>query len=225
MKKRLNTPSSCSASQKAYHYAHFKESKVRAILWKVLADYLSSYIPPDAHVVELGAGYCYWINEVRAARKVAVDIWSELPRYAGADVEPIQHDLLHGLQFLGGQTFDVVMASNVLEHLEADVAAQLVSDVFNSLRAGGRFIVIQPNFRYAYRCYFDDYTHRSIFTDVSLPNLMRVHGFNIECLRAKFMPYSLRETRLPVRSWLISAYLHSPLKPFAGQMLVVGKKP
>ena len=52
------------------------------------------------------------------------------------------------------------------------------------LRPGGRLLVIQPNFRYAFREYFDDYTHRSMFTDVSLPNLLRAQGFEIERVRA-----------------------------------------
>ena len=37
-------------------------------------------------------------------------------------------------------------------------------------------------------------------------------------------PYSMRDTRLPISPWLIRAYLRSPLKPFAGQMLVVARR-
>lgn len=86
-------------------------------------------------------------------------------------------------------------------------------------------MIIQPNFRIAYRCYFDDYTHRAIFTDVSLPNLLRSHGFEIDHVQARFMPYSLKDSRVPIRPWMIKAYLRSPFKPFAGQMLVIGRKP
>jgi hypothetical protein len=92
------------------------------------------------------------------------------------------------------------------------------------LRFRGRLVVIQPNFCYAYRQYFDDYTHRSVFTHVSLPNLMRSHAFHIETIQAKFTPYSLRNSRFRIPPWLIRAYLNSPVKPFAGQMLVVAQK-
>ena len=102
--------------------------------------------------------------------------------------------------------------------------SRLIAETFACLHTHGRFIVIQPNFQLAYRHYFDDYTHRSIFTDVSLANLMRVHGFHIERLQRKFLPYSLRDSRLPTLAWLIRAYLRSPFKPFAGQMLVIGRK-
>ena len=97
-------------------------------------------------------------------------------------------DVASGLPAFGRGQFDVVLASNVLEHFSPDTASSIVGDVASLLRAGGRLIVIQPNFRYAYRHYFDDYTHRSIFTDVSLPNLLRSHGFTIDALRPKFLP-------------------------------------
>ena len=84
--------------------------------------------------------------------------------------------------------------------------------------------MIQPNFRYAYRHYFDDYTHRSTFTHVSLANLLRSTGLRILRVEPRFLPYSMRESRLPVRPWLVRAYLRSPIRPRAGQMLVVAQK-
>jgi SAM-dependent methyltransferase len=117
-----------------------------------------------------------------------------------------------------------VLASNVLEHFAPDVAGQIVGDVAALLRPGGRFIVIQPNFRYAAREYFDDYTHRAIFTDRSLPALLAAHGFAVDKVEPKFLPYSMQKRRVPVTAWLIKAYLHSPFRPLAGQMLVVGRK-
>jgi hypothetical protein len=85
-----------------------------------------------------------------------------------------------------------VLASNILEHFEPGVAASVVDDVGRMLKPGGRFIIIQPNFRYAAKHYFDDYTHRSVFTDVSLPNLLRAHGFAIDRVDPRFLPYSMR---------------------------------
>ena len=86
-------------------------------------------------------------------------------------------------------------------------------------------ILIQPNFRYAFREYFDDYTHRAVFTDVSLPALLRAEGFAVERVEPRFLPYSMQGSRLPVAPWLVRAYLRSPFRPGAGQMLVVAKRP
>jgi SAM-dependent methyltransferase len=207
----------------AYHEAHFTEHPARAAVWRAIARHLAGYVPASAHVLELGAGYCHWINHVAAARRVAVDAWGELPRHAGAGVEARVLDLTHGLGPFGARAFDVVLASNLLEHFAPDEAAALARDVAGVLRPGGRVILIQPNFRYAFRRYFDDYTHRAVFTDVSLPALLRASGFAIDEVRPRFLPYSMRGAPLAVPGWLVTAYLRSPVKPFAGQMLVVGR--
>lgn len=213
-----------SIYSQAYHAAHLTREPSRTVVWRVLASHLARFIPPQSHVLEIGAGYCDWINQTRAARKVAVDLWREFPRHAAPDVLPLILDVGSGLPSLGVGRFDAVLASNLLEHFDPDRAAQVAADVAALLRPGGRFIIVQPNFRHAYRSYFDDYTHRAVFTDVSLPNLLRAQGLRIEELRPRFMPYSMRESRLPIKPWLIEAYLRSPLKPLAGQMLVVAQK-
>lgn len=207
-----------------YHAVHLTEEPTRALVWEAIAEYLEKWVPERAHVLEIGAGYCCWINAVRAARRVAVDVWQDLARHAAEGVEPVVMDATAGLGALGREAFDVVLASNVLEHFDPDAAARLVDDIAVALRRGGRLIVVQPNFRFAFRHYFDDYTHRSVFTDVSLANLLRAHGFRIERVAAKFLPYSMRGSRLPITGWAVRAYLRSPWKPWAGQMLIVATK-
>ena len=207
-----------------YHDVHLPYDPNRAVVWKVIADHLAKWISKDAHVLEIGAGYCGWINAVRAHRKVAIDVWPEMPHYAAADVESIVLDASRDLPSLGAETFEVVLASNVIEHFEPEVASTVIANIALLLKPAGRLIVIQPNFRFAYREYFDDYTHRSIFTDVSLPNLMRASGLTIELLHRRFLPYSLRGTGWPAWPWLVRAYLRSPVKPRAGQMLIIGRK-
>lgn len=208
----------------SYHAVHLPEDPARETVWRVIAEYLRTWISPDDHVLEIGAGYCQWINAVAAARRVAIDNWPGFSQFADAGVEPRVMDAAIGLPSLGAGQFDVALASNVLEHFEPDVAASIVGDVAAILKPHGRFIIVQPNFRYAYRHYFDDYTHRSVFTHVSLANLLRARGFAIEACEPRFLPYSMRGTRLPIRPWIVRAYLRSPIKPAAGQMLIVARK-
>jgi len=208
----------------AYHVVHLPEHPARAGVWRVIADHLAAWVPADGTVLEVGAGYCHWINAVRAAERVAVDRWPGFTSHAAAGVRAIVLDASTALRSLGDGAFDVVLLSNVLEHFDPDAAASLVDDIASVLRPGGRLLVIQPNFRYAYREYFDDYTHRSVFTDVSLPNLLRAHGFQIDRVEPRFLPYSMRGVAAPVPDWAVRAYLRSPLRPRAGQMLVVARR-
>jgi SAM-dependent methyltransferase len=209
----------------SYHDSHLTLDPARPLVWSVVAEHLSPFIPPDAEVLEIGAGYCDWINHVRAARRLAIDVWPEVRHFAGAGVDSQVLDVATGLRTFAPGSFDAVLASNILEHFVPDVTAAIVSDVLTVLRPGGRLLIIQPNFAYASRQYFDDYTHRSVFTHVSLPALLRSRGFLIDTVKPRFLPYSMRGSRLPIQRWLVRAYLQSPFKPMAGQMLVVARKP
>lgn len=208
----------------SYHDAHLTPDPSRRVVWRAVSDHLARWIPADGAVIEIGAGYCDWINHVRARRRVALDTWPGMVAHAAGGVEPRILDAATQLGAFPDGSFDVALASNVLEHFTPDVAATVVDGIARLLKPGGRFLIVQPNFRYASRSYFDDYTHRAVFTDVSLPALLRAHGFTIDDVRPKFLPYSMRGTRVPITRWLVSAYLRSPIKPLAGQMLVVATR-
>ena len=208
----------------SYHSVHLTPDPARDVVWQVVASHLAHLIPHHAHVLEIGAGYCAWINAVQAERRVATDIWPDVVRHAATGVDARVLDATTSLRSLGAAAFDVALASNVLEHFAPDTAAAVARDLLYVLKPGGRLLVIQPNFRYAWYNYFDDYTHRAVFTDVSLPAMLRAQGFAVDEVRARFLPYSMRDARLPIRAWLVRAYLRSPFKPMAGQMLVVAHR-
>ena len=211
-------------SAAGYHDVHLPPDPAREVVWTVIAEYVRRWVPKDARVLEIGAGYCCWINALSGTRRVAVDAWPVVARHAAPGVEAVVLDLSTGLTQFADESFDLVLASNVIEHFEPDAAASLIAETVRLLRRGGRVIVMQPNFRYAYRHYFDDYTHRSTFTHVSLANLLRSKGLRMLRVEPRFLPYSMRESRLPVKPWLVRAYLRSPIRPLAGQMLLVAEK-
>ena len=82
--------------------------------------------------------------------------------------------------------------------------------------------MLQPNYRYAYREYFDDYTHVAIYSHVSLADLLAAHGWEVVDVRPRFLPLSVK-SRLPTWSLLVWAYLRSPFKPLGKQMLIVAR--
>jgi SAM-dependent methyltransferase len=205
-----------------YHEVTYQDLGKRGGVWKALAGYLQRYIPPNAVVLDLGAGYCGFINNIKALRKYALDLSPEVCVHAGPEVTAYVGDVAD-LSMLGNASLDAVFASNLIEHLDDDPLALTLSEVARVLRPGGRFIVMQPNFAYAYRNYFDDFTHRRIYTHISLRDVLMTQGFRIVALHKKFTPYSMRSS-IPAHPWLVSLYLRSPFKPMAGQMLIVGEK-
>jgi len=96
--------------------------------------------------------------------------------------------------------------------------------VHRSLKPGGIFLCLQPNFRLAWKRYFDDFTHRTIFTDVSLADLGRSRGFVVAGVNARFLPLTMKSSASRL-TFLVPLYLRSPIKPLAGQMLIAFRKP
>lgn len=189
----------------------------------MLAAYLQQrFIGEDSVVLDLGAGYCYFANNVRGREKHAVDASDTVRLHAAADVTAhvCSSAALHGL---ADSYFDIVFASNLLEHLDVETLAGTLQEVRRVLRPGGRVIVLQPNFRHCVRSYFDDYTHVQVFTDRSLSDLLSAYGLEPVIVIPRFLPFSV-ESRLPMSPQLLSLYLRLPYRPAAAQMLVVAER-
>jgi hypothetical protein len=207
-------------SDNAYFDSRLAYDKKRKVLWNTLArTVFQPWISPENTVVELGAGYCDLINSIQARERIAVDMWPRFTDFAQKGVQTYV-DSVTQLDFLKDASIDVVLASNLFEHLSQDEFKFCLLALQKKMRVGGKLIVLQPNFKYAFRSYFDDYTHQSIWTLDSLCDFLSAHQFLPTVRLARFLPLSIK-SRFPVHSLLIRAYLKSPWKPFAGQMLVV----
>jgi SAM-dependent methyltransferase len=171
--------------------------------------------------LDLGAGYCSFINNICAADKHALDIYPEFSRNASPGVH-CHVGPGDDLALFPTERFDVVFTSNLLEHLTRESTLRVLQGVRRILKTGGRFIIVQPNFYYSFRNYFDDYTHIQIFTHTGLADLLTANGYRVEKMEPRFLPFSFK-SRLPTWSWLVALYLKLPVRPFAGQMLLVAR--
>jgi SAM-dependent methyltransferase len=215
------------ADADSYYRSRFTFDSRRDAVWKEIAGFLQKrYIPIHSSILEIGAGYCHFINHVAGREKHALDISDEVLRYAGRGVIPHVQSCTD-MQDIEDAHFDVIFASNVFEHLARDETARALAESRRVLNKNGKLIVLQPNFKYCCREYFDDYTHVQVFTDVGLADLLVASGFTILDIKPRFLPFSMK-AHLPTNPWLVRLYLQSPFKPFAGQMLIVavngGKK-
>lgn len=204
----------------AYHQTRFAFDPRRQILWSALYRfYFSQFIRPDDTVLELGAGYGYFINSVRARRRIAVDLWRGMQDFLEPGVEahvgPIQD-----LTFLPAHSVDYAFASNILEHLTKEDVGATLEQLRSVLKPGGRLGVLGPNYRFCYDEYYDDYTHVSVFSDRSLADFLRAYGFDVVVVVPRFMPLTIK-SRLPVSETLVRLYLKSPIKPLGKQMFLM----
>jgi SAM-dependent methyltransferase len=200
-----------------YHEVRLQHDPRRDVLWRALwRYYFSQFIEPDDCVLDIGCGHGAFINAVVARKRIGLDSWPDFPAYLQAGVEPIVGSAVE-VGELVKEPVDFAFVSNVFEHLMQTDLMTLLGGLRKILSPRGTLNIIQPNFRYAYREYFDDYTHVAIYTDVGLCDVLRVSGFDIIDVKPRFLPLSIK-SRLPVRESLIGAYLVSPIKP-------MGKRP
>lgn len=205
-----------------YHDIRFRYDARRAKVWKVLAGYLQKWVEPKGALLEMGAGYGEFSREIVAGEKWALDMNPELTRYWGATVRPLIQSALDPLP-IEDKTLSTVFASNFFEHFTLEQGAAILAEMRRVLKPGGRLIVVQPNFRLEPRRYFDDYTHRTAYTDAGFQDFLVASGYRIVHAEPRFTPFTLK-SRFPVAEWLIRLYLSLPWRPLAGQFLVVAEK-
>ena len=149
---------------------------------------------PDEKVLDFGAAAGYMAAQIakRAGHVTAVDY--EAPRHGGK-AKAVAWDLSGDFeQIFGRDSFDTVLALDVLEHLDdPEIAVQRIARI---LKPGGCFLASTGNigyvvmrimllcgvFNYGKRGILDK-THKRLFTLYTFKHLLRRYGFKVEEIR------------------------------------------
>jgi ubiquinone/menaquinone biosynthesis C-methylase UbiE len=202
-----------------YHDSRLTYDPKRNVVWRALWKFhFSKLIQPSDCVLDLGCGWGDFINNVRARRRIGLDVWSGITDHLQPGVEAVVSSVTN-LDSLADGSIDFAFASNLFEHISQADFAQVLKALSPKLTPGGTLNILQPNYRYASREYFDDYTHVAIYSHISLADFLDANGYDIVDVRSRFLPLTVK-SRLPVSPALIGLYLKSPFKPMGKQMLV-----
>lgn len=204
-----------------------RQMQAKVALWKVLIDeFLQGYVPSKSAILDIGGGYCEFINQIRAAKKCLIDLNPDSKLFANADVKVLNIDVLNlesHTSFTG--QFDRIFISNFFEHLRnKEELVEIISFCFDSLNSGGSLLVIQPNFKYSYKEYYDFIDHQLPITHLALQELLETVGFEIDVMIPRFLPFSTKGR--PASPWLLKVYLKLPFlwRFLGGQMFVKASK-
>ncbi|HQS09882.1 MAG TPA: class I SAM-dependent methyltransferase [Xanthobacteraceae bacterium] len=199
----------------------------RSEVWRILCrEFFNPLIGAQKDVLDLACGYGEFINNVSARSKTAIDINPDAPKYLNSDVRFVMTPATD-LAPIESNSLDIAFTSNFLEHLpNKECCDQVIGEILRVLRPGGRFVIMGPNIRYAYREYWDFYDHYLPLSHLSLEEGLKKGGFEVVRNVPRFLPYTMKSS-LPTAGFLISAYLKMPFawRFFGKQFLVVGQKP
>ena len=211
--------------QRIYNARFSGKTDYRTKVWRILAPYFGQWFASTGAVLDLGAGYCEFINNATAGVKYAMDLNPDVHKLAGQGVTVLQQDSSEAWPLPEGE-LDAVFTSNFLEHLPNKAAVRTVlSNAYRCLKPGGRFIAMGPNIKYIPGAYWDFFDHYVELTELSLAEALLNCGFEIEKQVGRFLPYTMSQgSQYPV--WMLRVYLALPLAwpIFGKQFLVVGRK-
>lgn len=195
-------------------------------MWGVLCEkYFQRYISTNDVILEIGAGYCEFINNIHGKIKIAVDINPDIKKFANNSVKVIlsQSDHIDGI---ANDSIDIVFISNFLEHLERKAILGTIQEAYRILRTDGKIIILQPNIRYTYRDYWMFFDHITPIDDRALVEILEINQFKIIEKVIKFLPFTTK-SNFPRSIFLIRLYLTMrivwPL--FGKQSLIIAAKP
>ncbi|WP_310529022.1 class I SAM-dependent methyltransferase [Nocardioides sp.] len=200
------------------------EHEMRTDLWEVLCqDFFQKFVPEDATVLDVAAGHCEFINNIRAGRRIAVDLNPDVVSRAADGVEThiCRSDEMTPLETA---SVDRVFISNFFEHVPREVIVSTLEEVRRVLRPDGKLMVLQPNVRYCGKDYWMFLDHITPVDDRALVEAFKMTGFDVELNIARFLPYTTK-SRLPSGPRLVKLYLKVPLawKVMGAQAFMVGR--
>jgi ubiquinone/menaquinone biosynthesis C-methylase UbiE len=121
--------------------------------------------------------------------------------------------------------FDVIYSKSFLEHLRDP--KKFLNEAHRVLKPGGLLLSLVPDWESVYKKFYDDYTHVSPFTSISLKNIQLVAGFNtVEVYKFRQLPmvwkYPILNNFCAIVSPFIPVRTKIPFLRWSRELMLVG---
>lgn len=212
--------------QRIYEY-RFKSvnSGQKNIVWKEIATFIHNETNNPKTILDPAGGMCEFINNITAEEKWTIDLNEEfIKKYVDDNIKVLIGD--NKSISLPSDYFELVFISNFLEHLNSQQeVADFLTKMFECVKPNGCLVLMGPNFKYAYKEYFDFADHTVCLSETGAAEHLVGAGFDIVKVFPRFLPLSFRGN-LPINKFLVRTYLKLPFawRFFGKQFLIFAQK-
>jgi ubiquinone/menaquinone biosynthesis C-methylase UbiE len=188
-----------------------RERAQKNLIWQVLCkDFFQRYIQLSDVVLDVGAGYCEFINNIACKTKIALDLNEDTPKYAASDVKVVRC-MSNAMNEIADASVNVAFASNFFEHMPTkEIFLQTLREIRRVLAPGGKLLILQPNIRFLNGEYWDFLDHHIALTDRTLVEALLSVGLRPTEVVPRFLPYTTK-SRFPQHPAFVRFYLRLPI--------------
>jgi ubiquinone/menaquinone biosynthesis C-methylase UbiE len=136
----------------------------------------------------------------------------------GIDLSKNGCSISNELEFVGGidlennkwpfedNSIDIIYSKSLLEHFHNPL--NYLSECKRVLKKGGKLLTLTPDWETCYKKFYDDYTHRSPFTNLGLIQILNIAGFeDVEVVKFRQLPILWKYPKLEIISRIIAPFV------------------
>jgi len=169
--------------------------------------YQSFKLQPGMKMLEPGCGRGEFLRNFQelGLDMYGVDISREVKEFTKTfpvDVCDVENETLP----FEDSSFDVIYSKSFIEHLH--YPERYLREAYRVLKPGGKLITLVPDWESNYKIYFDDFTHRTPFTNISLSDAYKMYGFgDVNVYKFRQLPLLWEYPSLNYLSAIISPFV------------------
>ena len=146
-------------------------------------------IQENSKILELGCGRGEFLNEFHNNKMKVYGVDNSMygkKMYPHLEIQNV--DLLKNSLPYPDNTFDVIYSKSFVEHFY--YPEKIFEEAYRVLKNGGKIITLTPEWKYFYKTFYEDFTHRTPFTKISLRDIQLICNFkNIEVESFRQLPF------------------------------------
>ena len=193
-----------------HRFAHRRSPAIRPVAGALCEDFFQRWVPRESTVLDIAAGHCEFVNNIKAARRLAVDLNPDVARPRGAGRRGRRLPLRRADARSPTSPSTACSSATSSSTCRARSSCRTLTEARRVLRPDGKLLVLQPNVRYCARDYWMFFDHITPVDDRALAEAFAATGFDVELNIPRFLPYTTK-SRVPSTPALVRLYLRSPL--------------